>query len=110
VRAGRCARDAGIAALTAEVESASRVLETPAARLIARGQERLLRLEEVERLQASATLIVDACRHAARDASATVSLASRPVLFALARALAEAWPGDASRTTLLARAFGARFT
>jgi DNA-binding transcriptional ArsR family regulator len=35
-------------------------------------------------------------------------LASRPVLFALARALAEAWPEDVSRETLLARAFRAR--
>jgi hypothetical protein len=29
------------------------------------------------------------------------------VLFALARALGEAWPGDAARDTLVARAFGA---
>ena len=37
-----------------------------------------------------------------------VSLATRPVLFALARALAEAWPGDVSRDMLVARAFGAK--
>jgi hypothetical protein len=37
-----------------------------------------------------------------------VSLATRPVLFALARALGEAWPGDVPRDVLLARAFGAR--
>src|SRR5215510_14483550 len=49
----RAARHAGIPALTAEVESASLVLNTPAARLIARGEERLLLLEEVEALQAS---------------------------------------------------------
>jgi hypothetical protein len=30
-------------------------------------------------------------------------------LFALARALGEAWPGDVPRGTLLARAFGAKF-
>jgi DNA-binding transcriptional ArsR family regulator len=35
-----------------------------------------------------------------------VSLATRPVLFALARALGEAWPGDVPRDTLVARAFG----
>jgi DNA-binding transcriptional ArsR family regulator len=52
--------------------------------------------------------VVDACRRAVRDARTTVSLARRPVLFALARALGEAWPGDVSRDTLLARAFGAR--
>jgi DNA-binding transcriptional ArsR family regulator len=37
-----------------------------------------------------------------------ISLARRPVLFALARALGEAWPEDASRDALLERAFGAR--
>ena len=108
-RAGHAARLAGIPALTAEVESASRVLEAPAARLIARGDERLLRLEEVEALLASKALVVDACRHAVRDARTVVSLARRPVLFALARALGEAWPGDVPRAALLARAFGARF-
>ena len=48
-RAQHAARDARIPALTAEVESASAVLDTPAARLIAGGEERLLRLEEVSR-------------------------------------------------------------
>ena len=32
------------------------------------------------------------------------------MLFALARALAEAWPGEVTRDVLLARAFGAKFT
>jgi hypothetical protein len=45
-----------------------------------------------------------------RDARTVVSLATRPVLFALARSLGEAWPGDVPRDLLLARAFGARFT
>ncbi|MGO4726492.1 hypothetical protein [Inquilinus sp. 2KB_23] len=108
VRAGSAARAAGIPALTAEVESASLVLNTPAARLLARGEERPLLLEEVEALLASEALVVDACRHAVRDAGTVVSLATRPVLFALARALGEAWPGDVPRGTLLARAFGAK--
>jgi hypothetical protein len=107
-RAERAARLAGIPALTAEVESALRVLKTPAARLIASGEERPLLLEEVESLLASNTLVVDACRHAVRQARTVVSLARRPVLFALARALGEAWPGDVPRDVLLARAFGAR--
>ncbi|HXQ42173.1 MAG TPA: hypothetical protein VN821_12960 [Candidatus Udaeobacter sp.] len=102
------AREAGIPALTAEVESASLLLATPAARLIARGEERPLLLEEVEALLASKALVVDACRHVVRDADTAVSLARRPVLFALARALGEAWPGDVPRATLLARAFGAK--
>jgi len=108
VRAGDAARQAGIPALTAEIESASLVLNTPAARLIARGEERLLLLGEVEALLASKALVVDACRHVVRDARTAVSLSTRPVLFALARALGEAWPGDVPRGTLLARAFRAK--
>jgi hypothetical protein len=108
-RAERAARLAAIPALTAEVESASLLLNTPAARLIANGEERLLLLEEVEALLASKALVVDACRHVVRDARTVVSLASRPVLFSLARALAEAWPADVPRGTLLARAFRAKF-
>jgi hypothetical protein len=109
-RAARAARDAKIPTLTAEVESASRVLDTPAARLMARDEERLLMLEDVEALLESKALVVDACRYAVRDLRTVVSLATRPVLFALARALGEAWPGDMPRHLLLARAFGAKFT
>ncbi len=104
-RAKDAARNAGIAELAAEVESTARLLATPAARLIARGSERPLLLEEVETLMASKALVVDACRYVVRDAGTTVSLTRRPVLFALARALAEAWPQDVSRGTLIARAF-----
>src|SRR4029450_4569676 len=122
-RAERAARFARIPALTAEVESAFLVLNTPAARLvatgglvltragarlIANGEERLLLLEEVEALLASKAFVVDACRHVVRDGGKVGSLASRPVLFALARALAEAWPDDVARETLIARAFGAK--
>jgi hypothetical protein len=107
-RAERAARDADMPALTAEVESASLVLNTPAARLIARGDEWLLLLEDVEALLASKALVVDACRHVVRDARTVVSLARRPVLFALARALGEAWPADVPRGTLVTRAFRAK--
>src|SRR2546426_697673 len=107
-RAERAARHAGIPALAAEVESAFLVLNTPAARLIASGEERLLLLEEVEALLASEAFVVDACRHVVRDESKVVSLAKRPVLFALERALGEAWPGDVPRDALVARAFGAK--
>jgi hypothetical protein len=92
----------------AEVESAAHILNTPAARLISRGVERPLLLEDVEALVASKALVVDACRHVVRDKQTLVSFARRPVLFALARALAEAWPGDVSRGTLVARAFRAK--
>ena len=104
-RAECAARAAAIPALMAEVESASVVLNTPAARLIARGDERPLLLEDVEALLASKALVVDACRHVVRDAGTVVSLATRPVLFALARALGEAWPADVPRAALIARAF-----
>jgi hypothetical protein len=107
-RAGRAALEARIPALAAEVESAVLALNTPAARLIARGGERLLLLAEVEALQASKALVVDACRLVVRDALTGVSLARRPVLFALARALSEAWPKDAARDMLVQRAFGAK--
>jgi hypothetical protein len=108
VRARRAAHDARIPALTAEVESAYLVLNTPAARLIANGGERVLLLEEVEALLATKAFVVDACRHVVRRASTVVSLATRPVLFALARALGEAWPGDVPRDALVARAFGSK--
>jgi hypothetical protein len=107
-RADRAARQAGIPALTAEVESASLLLDTPAARLIARGEARAVRLEEVEALLATDALVVDACRHVVRGARKVVSLTTRPVLFKLARALAEAWPADLSRDRLVAQAFGAK--
>jgi len=107
-RAERAARQAGIHALTAEVEGASLVLTTPAARRIGRGGERVLLLEEVEAVLESGALVVDACRHVVRGADTLVSLARRPVLFALARALGEAWPGDLSRDALVKRAFRAK--
>jgi tetratricopeptide (TPR) repeat protein len=106
--AERAARLANIPALIAEVESTALVLNTPAARLIAPGEERLLLLDEVEALLTSGALVVDACRHVVRDADTVISLTTRPVLFALARALGEAWPADVARSALLARAFRAK--
>jgi hypothetical protein len=73
--------------------------------VIADGKDRLLLLEDVEALLTSRALIVDACRLVVRDATTAVPLARRPVLFALARALGEAWPLDVSRDALVARAF-----
>jgi hypothetical protein len=104
-RAEAAARNARIPALSAEVERARAALDAPAARLIAKGDERLLLLEEVERLLASKAFVVDACRHVVRDGRRVISLATRPVLFSLARVLAQAWPEDVSRDVLVARAF-----
>jgi hypothetical protein len=107
-RAERAAGHAHIPALTAEVERASLVLDTPAARLIANGEQRLLLLEDVEALLASKAFVVDACRHVVREGRTVVSLVKRPVLFTVARVLGEAWPADVSRDALVARAFGAK--
>ncbi|MFK0161175.1 helix-turn-helix domain-containing protein [Rhizobium sp. NPDC090279] len=107
-RAAEAAGKAGIPALAIEVRDAARVLDEPAARLVARGSEKPLSLDEVEALLSSGVLVVDACRNVVRSGGETVSLASRPVLFALVRALAEAAPADAPRALLLHRAFRAR--
>ncbi len=109
-RAEESARGARIPALAAEVEQAFTVLHKPVARLIARGKDRPLLLEEVEALLSSKALVVDACRYVVRGGEKLISLATRPVLFALARTLAETWPEDVPREVLLARAFGAKFT
>ncbi|WP_423459815.1 helix-turn-helix domain-containing protein [Ottowia sp. VDI28] len=110
VRAQEAAREAGHPALTAEVQHASRVLRTPAARLIAGGEARLVLLEEVEALLASGDLVIDACRHVVRRTGTVISLATRPILFALARLLGEGWPDDVPREALLLGAFRAKET
>jgi hypothetical protein len=107
-RAKAAAHRAGIPTLTAEVDNALRMLNMPAARLITRGRERLLLLAEVEELLGSKAMVIDACRCVVRRDRKLVSFAKRPVLFVLARALGEAWPGDVPRDVLIARAFRLR--
>lgn len=107
-RAEDAARQTGILGLTSEVESAVAMLNAPVARSIATGVTTALRLDQVEALFNSNALIVDACRYAVREAVEIVPLATRSVLFALARALAEAWPNDVSRDDLVRVAFGGR--
>jgi hypothetical protein len=107
-RARAAAERSGIDPLCAEVEQAERTLALPVARLIAGGEDRPLVLAEVETVLASPHLIVDACRRAARLEGREVRLARRPVLFALLRSLAEAWPGEATRSILCERAFRVR--
>lgn len=108
--AREAAARSGIGALRAEIEQAGRALVLPAARLLEAGGERPLTLAEVEAVLASGDLVVDGCRRAARRGPQVVGLARRPVLFALLRGLAEAWPGEAARDPLIERAFGARRT
>jgi hypothetical protein len=107
-RATDAAMEARIPGLTAEVENALRTLNAPAARMLTKSEERLLILDEVEKLLASSTLVVDACRRVVRQRDTVIPLAKRPVLFTLARALADAWPDDVPRDTLVARAFRLR--
>ena len=107
-RALGAARQAAIASLMAEIESASRVLDAPAARLVAKGGERELRLGEVEAVLSSKAFVVDACRYVVREGDISITLARRPVLLMLARMLAEEWPADVSRDALVARAFRAK--
>lgn len=107
-RAAHAAQLAKIPALVAEVDSANLILDTPAARLIARGSEHPLLLGEVERLATSTALVVDTFHHVVRRQGVVVSLGTRLVLFALARLLAQAWPADVSRETLISGAFQAR--
>lgn len=109
-RAKRAAQQAGVPGLMAEVNAVAAEIEKPAARLIARGDERLLLLKDVAALLASKTLVVDACRNAIRQAGTVVALAGRPMLFTLARELAEAWPEEVPRETLVARAFRSKHT
>lgn len=104
-RAANAAREARIPALVAEIQHAARVFDEPAARLHARGEERVLQLDDVETLLASNVIVVDAIRLSITYRDTTVSLARRPVLFALMRALADAWPADLAREALIAKAF-----
>jgi hypothetical protein len=107
-RAWEAAARSGIRALVAEIEHARRMLALPAARLVTGGRGRPVTLAEVEAVLASKELIVDGCRREARLGARVVRLARRPVLFALLRRLAEAWPGEAERASLVEHAFGAR--
>jgi len=104
-RAHEAADRARVPALLAEVAEARAALDRPAARRLVAGGEQALRLDEVSALLASDALVVDACRRGLRVGAAWRPLARRPVLFALARALAEAWPSDADRDALIACAF-----
>jgi hypothetical protein len=104
-RAQGAADSAGVPALIAEVAEARAALDRPAARRLSPGGEQTLRLDEVAALLTSGALVLDACRRGVRAGATWRPMVRRPVLFALARALAEAWPGDVDRHALIARAF-----
>lgn len=107
-RAAQSAQRAAIPALIAEVADAQTTLTRPAARRVHNGNDQPLRLAEVEALLSSDILVLDACRRGLAHAGAWQPLARRPILFALAHALAEAWPKDVARDALIANAFRTR--
>jgi hypothetical protein len=107
-RAHEAAERSRVPALLAEVAEARAALDRPAARRVRAGHDQPMRLDEVEALLATGALVIDGCRRGLRARETWRPLARRPVLFALARALAEAWPGDVDRNALIERAFGAR--
>ena len=107
-RADQAAERARVPALIAEVAELRTALHRPAARCRRAGVEAPLTLGAAEALLGSGTLVVDACRRSLRAGAATLPLARRPVLFTLAQALAEAWPGDVDRSALIERAFRTR--
>lgn len=107
-RARMAAAQAGVGALQAEVDEARAKLDQPAARCLGGGADQLLRIDQVQQLLDSGALIVDGCQRGIRFGASWQSLARRPVLFALACALAEAWPGEVDRDVLITRAFGMR--
>ena len=107
-RAQEAALQAQVPALLAEVAEMRSALERPAARRLSAEGEQTLRLGEVAALLASDALVVDACRRGLGAGDSWQPLARRPVLFSLARALAEAWPGDVDREALIECAFRTR--
>jgi len=107
-RAHIAAARTGLAALLAEVAEARAALDRPAARRIGAQGEQALRIDEVAALLDTGTLVIDACRRSVRAGATRLSLARRPLLFTLARALAQAWPGDAEREALIEEAFRTR--
>ncbi|KQP18292.1 hypothetical protein [Pseudorhodoferax sp. Leaf267] len=107
-RAQNAAARAQVPALQAEAALARAALDCPAALCIGAGGAQPLRLAEVAAVMASGALVLDGCRHGLRVGDAWLPLARRPVLFALACTLAEAWPLDAERHALIAKAFRTR--
>ncbi len=102
------ARRAGVSSLCREVDVAEQELQKVAARREVEGSTQDLRLEDVEALMSAPILIADACRRGLSSPRAAVSLASRPVLWKIARLLCESWPQATSRDVLRSEALEAK--
>lgn len=98
------AQQSGISSLQAEVSQASSTLRQPAARHAGKA----LDLAQVRALLDGPHCVVDGCRRGVWYAGRWQSLARRPLLFALLRALGTAWPEAASRDALIASVFRTR--
>jgi hypothetical protein len=107
-RAHQAAFRTGIPALIAEASDARAALDRPAARRMSAGAAQALRLHEVEALLQGDALVLDACRRGLAHRGQWIPLARRPILFSLARSLAQAWPNDVERDELIATAFRTR--
>ncbi|HEY6880019.1 MAG TPA: helix-turn-helix domain-containing protein [Polyangiales bacterium] len=106
VVAGSAALRAQVPALLAEVDACRRAILRPCARRLHRGSVVPLSLVEVRALFDGPHLIVDACRRVVLQGDVIVRYATRPVLFALLRRLAEAAPGAVDREQLIRVGFG----
>jgi len=107
-RAQTAADAANVPALTAELAQVRTVLSRPVARLWRPNAEQVMYLDDVARVLNSGAVVVDACRRGVSAGNTWRPLARRPVLFSLIRCLAQAWPADVARETLIAEAFGLR--
>lgn len=107
-RARDAARRAGLPALEDEVALVERELTATAARLVEGGVATLVDLAGVERAYASGALVVDGCRRRVISGDRAIDLVSRPVLLALALALAGREGAEVTREELALAAFGAR--
>ncbi|MBK8960393.1 MAG: helix-turn-helix domain-containing protein [Proteobacteria bacterium] len=102
------ARAAAVPQLVAEVAEMRTNFARPAARLLTATSEQSVRLDEVAALMTSEAWVLDACRHGVRRGGQWTALTRRPVLFAIARALATAWPREVPRGVLIATVFNTR--
>lgn len=104
--ARQAAMRAQIPALIAEVQDAATALTRPVAKLVRSDCVALLTLADVRALLTGPQLVVDGCRRSVQQGAVRVTFATRPVLFALLRRLAEASPAEVGRDELIRVGFG----
>jgi hypothetical protein len=100
VRAEALARVTLLEGLQAEIAEAAHALDQVVARVRSPAGIHDARLEDLAPLSASGALVVDACQRRLSRGTDTCDLRTRPLPFALLRALGEAHPGDVPRDAL----------